>query len=181
MFYLLKTFVAATISVITTSQAYLTQSMPVTMSSFYPGCGTSAHRLTDNIFPLVSACSSYAHTNYEENPWMNIQLAQSSTIASVYLVNEQKANTGRATDTDVRIGTSSTVSNNALCKNIDFGGIYTCDTALNGNYVGIQKIGIYCYFIWVELRAYETPPIALTAAMLSTNAMPNASLVYALS
>ena len=179
MIQLLKTFVAATLSVIPISQAYLTQGRPVTMSSFH--CGDKSATLTDNTYPLATDCNIYAHTNQDDNPWMNIQLAQSSTIASVYLVNEQKANTGRATDTDIRIGTSSTVSNNALCKNIDFGGIYTCDTALNGNYVGIQKIGIYCYFIWVELRAYETPPIALMAAMLSTNAMPNASLVYALS
>ena len=90
-----------------------------------------------------------------------------------------QADASRATNTDVRIGTSATVKSNALCKHIDFGGIYTCDTVLNGNYVGIQKIG-NCHYIWVELRAYEMPPMALTAAMLSTNATGNISLANAL-
>ena len=72
MFYLLKTFVAATISVFTTSQAYLTQSMPVTMSSFYPGCGDNSAKLTDNTYPLATDCESYAHTDIMDNPWMNI-------------------------------------------------------------------------------------------------------------
>ena len=85
----------------------------------------------------------------------------------------------RAENTDVRIGASATIANNPVCKHIDFGGIYTCDTPLNGNYVGIQKIGS-CHYIWVELRAYEMPPMALTEEMLSTNAAGNTSLVYAL-
>ena len=85
----------------------------------------------------------------------------------------------RAQNTDVRIGTNSTVAANPVCKHIDFGGMYTCDTPLNGNYVGIQKTG-NCHYIWVELRAYEMSPMVLTAAMLSTNVTGNTSLVYAL-
>ena len=175
MIQLLKTFVAATLSVIPISQAYLTQGRPVTMSSLY--CGSSA-KLTDNTYPLATDCNIYAHTNQDNNPWMNIQLAQSSTITSVYLVHMQAA-PERAQNTDVRIGTSETVADNELCKQIDFGGIYTCDTPLNGNYVGIQKNGSN-YFIWVELRAYEMPPMSLTESMLSTNDSGNTSLVYAL-
>jgi hypothetical protein len=78
------------------------------------------------------------------------------------------------------IGTSSTVANNALCKQINMAGIHTCTTPLVGNFVGLQKIGTD-FFVWNELRAYEMPPMALTVSMLSTNTMPNATLVNALS
>ena len=70
MIYLLKTFVTATISVIPTIQAYLTQGRPVTMSSFF--CGDKSAKLTDNTYPLASDCNIYAHTNQDDNPWMNI-------------------------------------------------------------------------------------------------------------
>jgi|688.fasta_scaffold361417_1 hypothetical protein len=60
------------------------------------------------------------------------------------------------------------------------GGIYTCITPLVGNFVGVQKIGTE-YFVWNEITAYEMPPMALTASMLSTNTMPNTTLVNALS
>ena len=70
MIYSLTTFVTVTLSVIPTSQAYLTQGMPVTMSSFY--CGDDSAMLTDNTFPLATDCSIYAHTNFQDNPWMNI-------------------------------------------------------------------------------------------------------------
>ena len=70
MFYLLKTFVPATLSAIPISQAYLTQGRPVTMSSFY--CGDNGALLTDNTYPLATACSNYAHTNIMTDPWMNI-------------------------------------------------------------------------------------------------------------
>jgi hypothetical protein len=66
------------------------------------------------------------------------------------------------------IGTSSLVSQNVLCKTINIGGIYNCNTALTGNYVGLQKVGTD-FFVWAELRAYEMPPMSLTVSMLSTN------------
>jgi hypothetical protein len=70
------------------------------------------------------------------------------------------------------------VSSNELCKHINFGGIYSCDTPLSGNFVGLQKIG-NCHYIWVELRAYEMTPMTLTELMLSTNE-PNLTLANAL-
>ena len=60
------------------------------------------------------------------------------------------------------------------------GGIYNCNTPLAGNYLGVQKIGTD-YFVWNEIRAYEMPPMVLTETMLSTNTMPNGTLVNALS
>jgi hypothetical protein len=57
--------------------------------------------------------------------------------------------------------------------------MYICDTPLVGKYIGLQKIG-FDFFIWVELRAYEMPPMTLTEFMLRTNEMPNSTLIYAL-
>ena len=106
-------------------------------------------------------------------------MAQISTIASVFIIGQQCC-LDRGLNTDIRIGTSATVLSNAICKNINQSGIYTCDTKLSGNYVGLQKHGNN-YFAWNELRAYEAPPIALTLSMLSTNTMPDATLANALS
>ena len=115
-------------------------------------------------------------------------MAQKSTIAAVFLINCQpvgeyprpEAGPKLAINTDVRVGTSPTVANNALCKRINNGGIYTCDYPLSGNYVGVQKIGTDL-FLWGEIRAYEMPPMTLSVSMLSTNKMPNPTLVNALS
>jgi hypothetical protein len=98
------------------SKAYLTQGRPVTQSSYL--CASGSSLLTDGIFATTNDCSAQAHTNPELNPWMNINLAQSSTIASVFLIAKQCC-PDRAANTDIRIGNSSTVFSNALCKNID--------------------------------------------------------------
>ena len=50
---------------------------------------------------------------------------------------------------------------------------------MTGNYVGLYKNGL-SYFIWYELRAYEMPPMTLTVSMLSTNILPNTTLINAL-
>ena len=44
----------------------------------------------------------------------------------------------------------------------------------------MQKVGTD-YFVWSEIRAYEMIPMILTVSMLSTNIMPNTTLVNALS
>ncbi len=66
-----------------------------------------------------------------------------------------------------------------MCINISKSGIYTCSTPLDGNFVGLLKNGID-FFIWVELRAYEMPPMTLTEAMFVTNTIPNSTLMNAL-
>ena len=67
---------------------------------------------------------------------------------------------------------------NPICKNINFGGLYSCDAPLSGSFVGLLKNGSTNYR-WIELRAYEMTPKALTESMLSTN-MPNGTLINAL-
>ena len=111
---------------------------------------------------------------------MNIKLAKSFTISTVFLFNYCcYSSLTYVANTNIMIGTSSTISQNSLCKTINNGGIYNCNNPLTGNYVGLQKIGTE-YFWWFELRAYEMPPMLLTESMLSTNLMPNASLANAL-
>ena len=44
----------------------------------------------------------------------------------------------------------------------------------------MQKVGTD-YFVWAEIRAYEMIPMILTVSLLTTNIMPNATLVNALS
>ena len=59
-------------------------------------------------------------------------------------------------------------------------GVHTCNAPLIGNYIGVARSGTD-YFSWHEIRAYEMIPLALTGSMLSTNSMPNVTLVNALS
>ena len=55
-----------------------------------------------------------ASTQLTPNPWMNIELVQSTTIAVVILLEMYYYDYARL-DSDVRIGTSSTVALNAFC------------------------------------------------------------------
>jgi hypothetical protein len=87
MYFSIKTILAATLSLNPVSQAYLTQNRPVTLSSLRH-CLTSGPTCTDGVFDTTNDCSAYAHTNEELNPWININLVQSSTIASVFLLSQ---------------------------------------------------------------------------------------------
>ena len=82
----IKTIIAS-LSVIPVSKAYLTQGKPVYQSSYL--CASGSSLLTDGIFATTNDCSGQAHTNQELNPWMNINLTQSSTIVSVFLLAQQ--------------------------------------------------------------------------------------------
>ena len=50
-------------------------------------------------------------------------------------------------------------------------GMYACNTALTGNYVGLQKKGTG-EADWHEFRAYETSPMILTESMLRSSSPP---------
>jgi hypothetical protein len=86
MYFSIKTILAATLSLNPVSQAYLTQSRPVTLSSLRHCPNTG--QCTDGVFDTTNDCPAYAHTNEELNPWININLVQSSTIASVFLLSQ---------------------------------------------------------------------------------------------
>jgi|688.fasta_scaffold2010121_1 hypothetical protein len=63
-------------------------------------------------------------------------------------------------------------------------GMYICDLPRCGNYIGLrQEVKSGGYFGgFMEIRAYETLPFAMTSDMLSdTSGSPNSSLVEALS
>ena len=77
MFFKLKEFFTVILLVIPISRAYLTQDRPVTMSSLY----IRASLLTDGVIDLLGAS-----TQSTPNPWMNIELVQSTTIAVVILL-----------------------------------------------------------------------------------------------
>ena len=82
-------------------------------------------------------------------------------------------------NTSIRVGSSTTVKNNAVCKSgINNQGIFNCNSPLTGKYLGLTRETDYCTcnFSWAEIRAYEFPPLTITTGMLSTNEMPNASL-----
>jgi hypothetical protein len=59
-------------------------------------------------------------------------------------------------------------------------GMYACNTALTGNYVGLQKKGTG-EADWHEFRAYENSPMTLTESMLSTSPNPIQGPQFALS
>ena len=74
------------------------------------------------------------------------------------------------------------MSFNALCRTIDFSGIYDCNNPLTGTNIGVQRIETTPdHFFWLEIRAYEYIPFALTTSMMSSNDKANTSFSDALS
>ena len=85
--------------------------------------------------------------------------------------------------TSIRVGTSATVTSNAVCKSgINNQGMFICDSPLTGTNLGLVRESTNTnYYLWCEIRAYEFLPLTITDSMLSTNTMPNASLINSLS
>ena len=87
-------------------------------------------------------------------------------------------------NTSIRIGTSSVVLQNPICKTINTEDMYTCDSPLTGNFLGLRReVDASNYFGgFMEVRAYEVSPFVMTSDMLSdTSGIPNSSLVNSLS
>lgn len=86
-------------------------------------------------------------------------------------------------DTSIKVGASSDITMNALCKSlIQVSGIYTCDMPLTGSFVGLIREGLQSdYYSWAEIRAYEYAPFVITSTMLTSTTTPNASLTNSLS
>ena len=122
------------------------------------------------------------------NAWLNIQLAGSYQVAAVFLLwtfpaAYDNSVGGAVAGTSIRVGTSATVTKNAVCKSgINNQGIFLCDEPLTGTYLGLVRESTSKeWFVWAEIRAYELLPIVITTSMLSTNTMPNDSLKNSLS
>ena len=104
-------------------------------------------------------------------------------ISSVFIFQEQLNYEG-VYNTQITIGTNNNAANNPICTVIMMSGMYICDCPLTGNYLGLrQEVKSGGYFGgFLEIRAYETLPFAMTSVMLSdTSSSPNSSLVEALS
>ena len=85
--------------------------------------------------------------------------------------------------TSIRVGTSATVTSNAVCKSgINNQGMFICNSPLTGTNLGLVRESTSSLFYWwSEIRAYEFSPLAITINMLSTDTMPNSSLINSLS
>ena len=60
--------------------------------------------------------------------------------------------------------------------------MFICDSPLTGTYLGLIRESTWDgWYLWAEIRAYEFLPLAITTAMMSTNTMPNTSLINSLS
>ena len=83
----------------------------------------------------------------------------------------------------ITVGTNSNPNLYAVCKaNIDRDGIFVCDTALTGTYVGLTRTAIGGSdgnnWHFSEIRAYPWVPFDELTSTLSADVNPNASLVY---
>ncbi len=83
--------------------------------------------------------------------------------------------------TSIRVGTNSDVNLNTECKSIDRDGVFVCNRPLTGTYVGLLRTAIGLsegdsYNIG-EIRAYTWIPFDELSSTLSSNVMPNASLI----
>ena len=68
--------------------------------------------------------------------------------------------------------------NNACGPNIDRDGLYVCPTPLTGNYVGFYRASTSTdYFNLNEIRAYSWLPIDASTVIVTTNTMPNLSII----
>ena len=78
------------------------------------------------------------------------------------------------------MGTNSNpLLNNACGPNIDRDGLYVCPTPLTGNYVGFYRASTSTdYFNLNEIRAYSWLPIDASTVLVTTNTMPNLTLIY---
>ena len=82
-------------------------------------------------------------------------------------------------NTSIRIGTNSDVSLNPICKTINVSELWTCDSPLTGNFLGLRReVDSDGYFGgFTEVRAYPTTPFFITTDMLSdTSGIANSSL-----
>ena len=86
-------------------------------------------------------------------------------------------------NTEIRIGDSPIVSSNALCANVHLSGVFNCSpNPLIGTNLGLRKNDTTAAkYAWLEIRAYEHPPMALYTSMMSSNEVGNTSLANALS
>ena len=96
--------------------------------------------LRDNNF------DTFAHTQAESAPWMNIRLPESSVIATVVLFNRPDLCSdnciGRLKWTCIRIGNDALPINNPVCVgNIEKDGVYLCPSPMTGTNVGIIRTG----------------------------------------
>ena len=118
------------------------------------------------------------------NVWLNIQLGGSFYIAAVLLIsNCGNCNKKDISSTCIRVGFSATVNENLVCKDgLDNEGIFLCDLPLTGTHVGLIRESTWDGdYRWAEIRAYEFLPLTIQTKMLSTNSMPNKSLINSLS
>jgi hypothetical protein len=76
-------------------------------------------------------------------------------------------------DTEIRIGDNPiALLSNELCATVDFSGIYNCPNPLTGTYLGLRRSNnSISRYDWIEIRAYERPPMELTTSMMTTNDM----------
>ena len=78
------------------------------------------------------------------------------------------------------MGTNSNpLLNNPCGPNIDRDGLYVCPTPLTGNYVGAYRDtdSTEPYHL-SEIRAYSWLPIDASTVLVTTNTMPNLTLIY---
>ena len=60
--------------------------------------------------------------------------------------------------------------------------MFICNSPLTGTNLGlVRESTITTSYVWYEIRAYEFLPLSIIDSMLSTNTMPNTSLINSLS
>ena len=60
--------------------------------------------------------------------------------------------------------------------------MFICDSPVTGTNLGlVRESDSNWSYPWYEIRAYEFLPLSITTSMLSTNTMPNTSLINSLS
>jgi hypothetical protein len=87
--------------------------------------------------------------------------------------------TARQFNSSIRVGTNSNpLLNNACYSNIDRDGLFNCETPMTGIYVGfVRDSASTVVFGLNELRAYSWLPIDASTMIVTTDTMPNLTII----
>ena len=135
---------------------------PVTGSSDY---GNTFPNLVDGDTADMPAL---AHSSSNSNEWMLIDLQQTVFVKSVSVFNRKDCCKERINNFEIRVGHSSTFSNNPACVTGEawFPDVKTFSCVLSGRYVSIQQFNTE----WMNLRELEV--YGLKASEVCTACLP---------
>jgi hypothetical protein len=121
----------------------------------------------------LSVPNVLSSTNFESNPWLQVDMGSSKDIQQVTVRNRADCCQDRLTNYQVHIGNDPNVFANPACPGL-FTGEQTIACAQSGRYVGVTIPGDNQMLTVCEILAYTTPanqiwPVKVSQSSLAYN------------